>query len=669
MQNTNVILQRWGRSLRRTVDPNKVGLLALPCTDPYEPDEDVEESWRRLGLHTEPDSDKRQQLYERFDLTCRLAECAVDARNLVLGRLINYVIRGGKAGSLGSTEKECSDLEDDASDDGKKKKGRLESLLKLMIAKRGKPPASILLSDADARLLQQFSKAIGRSLVDPWYEKVQDLKAWFQDPANKGKFPKAQIKREGQRVAACDMTVAEKREASLGGFLVNHRQAYKHFKNGVTDTNKLSGMCQERVDILDREIPGWSEENDAWLQNVQDLKAWYQDPEKNGERPRAEIYRSGQPVAACDLTAEEQHEVSVGRFLSQQRQDYKHWKKGEKDCKKLRGMCQQRVDILDREIPGWSEENDTWIENVKKLKAWFQDPEKKGARPRREIKRGKVLVTRELTEDEHREVSLGKFLSKQRTGYNNFLKGAKDPPEPNKLNGMCQERVDILDREIPGWSEENDPWIQNVLGLKAWFQDPANKGERPRGDIKREGERVAACDLTPEEQRETSLGAFLILQRQAYRHFLKGAEDPRKLSGMCQQRVDILDREVPGWSEDNWLQNVQDLKAWFRDPSNKGKIPRSGIYRGRTLSRDEMTPEEQREVTVGKFWNKQKAGYKSFKKGITDTGKLNGMSKQRVDILDREIPQLSSKVGPSFIAPAAAATAAAATKEEEEEDV
>jgi hypothetical protein len=38
--NTNVVLQRWGRALRRTSNPGKVGLLALPCTNPYEPDED-----------------------------------------------------------------------------------------------------------------------------------------------------------------------------------------------------------------------------------------------------------------------------------------------------------------------------------------------------------------------------------------------------------------------------------------------------------------------------------------------------------------------------------------------------------------------------------------------------------------------------------------------------
>ena len=75
-QNPDVLLQRWGRSLRRTADADKVGLLALPCGDPYEPDEDQDAEWARLGLEAAPKRDKRAELDAGFDLACRLAECA-----------------------------------------------------------------------------------------------------------------------------------------------------------------------------------------------------------------------------------------------------------------------------------------------------------------------------------------------------------------------------------------------------------------------------------------------------------------------------------------------------------------------------------------------------------------------------------------------------------------
>ena len=256
MQNTNVILQRWGRSLRRTSDREKVGLLAMPCTDPYEPDEDQDEEWRRLGLHAEIDRNKRQELYERFDLSCRLAECAVEPKNLVLGTLFSVVTGIRTPGGVsGNDEMDEGDEEEFAEGGGgNKKRRRVESMLKVMIAKRNEPPKAILLSDADVYFVQQLSKAIGRLLISPWRDNVDGLIAWRGLLGNEGKWPRAQIKRDNKVLVKKEMTEVERQEVKLGTFLSNQRQSRIAFLAKETNRKKLGGMTQARLDTLDAEL-------------------------------------------------------------------------------------------------------------------------------------------------------------------------------------------------------------------------------------------------------------------------------------------------------------------------------------------------------------------------------------------------------------------------------
>lgn len=158
LQNPNIILQRWGRALRTVrSNPDKYGTLALPCFDPYAPDEDQVEQWKALGFEdtARPDRDGAEALHSRFDLACLLTECAVDSRNLALGKLIS-VVHGGAArpttgggGSGGSA----------APPGG--------SLLKMTIARPKASPVQHHLRDADVALLQRMAKAINRPLLSP----------------------------------------------------------------------------------------------------------------------------------------------------------------------------------------------------------------------------------------------------------------------------------------------------------------------------------------------------------------------------------------------------------------------------------------------------------------------------------------------------------------------
>jgi hypothetical protein len=162
----NVLLQRWGRALRRTGDADKVGLLALPCGDPYEADEDQEAEWARLGLEAAPGSDRRAELDAGFDLACRLAECAVDPANLALGRLIAVVSGWRRArGAAGGSGADRDVVEDGEGEAAARDPPALGSLLAMMVSRQGEGPLIHILADADVALLQRMTGAIGRPLL------------------------------------------------------------------------------------------------------------------------------------------------------------------------------------------------------------------------------------------------------------------------------------------------------------------------------------------------------------------------------------------------------------------------------------------------------------------------------------------------------------------------
>ncbi|KAL4854330.1 hypothetical protein ACK3TF_004858 [Chlorella vulgaris] len=148
-KNSTVMLQRWGRALRKK-DGKEWGTLAMPCTDPYVPDAEQREALRLLGTD-KVDRDHRIQLYREFDFACRIAECALDPGNLVLGRLISVVAGWAPGGSGGGSS-------------GRDMFG--PPLLSLMISRRSEQPQLIVLRHSDLPLLAQINKAVGRPLKE-----------------------------------------------------------------------------------------------------------------------------------------------------------------------------------------------------------------------------------------------------------------------------------------------------------------------------------------------------------------------------------------------------------------------------------------------------------------------------------------------------------------------
>jgi len=92
------MVQHAGRGGR--LDPAnlaKQNTLSLPCPDPYEPDDNQVEEWRRLGLDGAPDADGTAELHAGFDLQCKVFQCLLDPSLAAIGHIITATM-GGRCG-------------------------------------------------------------------------------------------------------------------------------------------------------------------------------------------------------------------------------------------------------------------------------------------------------------------------------------------------------------------------------------------------------------------------------------------------------------------------------------------------------------------------------------------------------------------------------------------
>lgn len=168
VQNPTAFLQRAGRDRRLDpANPGKVATLAMPCPDPYAPDEDQVLEWQRLGLEGAPNKDKRSALHASFDLQCKVAECLLDPSLPVLGRLISVVTGGRRGGRAVSGANNDVGGEGESLADAKKEPGPGGSLLSMMICRRGEPSLTLPLGDADVAVMHAMCASTGRPLLPP----------------------------------------------------------------------------------------------------------------------------------------------------------------------------------------------------------------------------------------------------------------------------------------------------------------------------------------------------------------------------------------------------------------------------------------------------------------------------------------------------------------------
>ena len=234
-------------------------------------------------------------------------------------------------------------------------------------------------------------------------------------------------------------------------------------------------------------------------------------------------------------------------------------------------MNATKLAIWDAEIPGWADEIDPFREKVDAIKKWRQKHEDKRKRPPSSFSvKGsrKKLKREELTEAQREEGELGKFLDHQKQARNAFLElqrleqrrqgaavssASEDETKlvaalKKKASGMTKERLQILDNELPGWADEEDPFRANVQELKAYVE---KNGRNPRthniNSKKRPRESAEDEEAEDELEEEAKLGRFLNKQRLGRKAFLAGETHWTKLHGVTQERLDILDAEVPNW--------------------------------------------------------------------------------------------------------------------------
>ena len=621
--NSNVVLQRWGRALRRTSNPEKVGLLALPCTDPYEPDEDQREEWRRIGLDESKgfDRDQRAAFYSKYDLTCRLVECAIDPRNLALGQLISVVAGVSTAAK-------------DAQVGGRTRK--LESFLKLMISCRGDRRQSVMhVSHADLSLLQKCTRVVGQETGDAaWRRKIQGLYEWYNN--HEKKWPRTSMWEDEKRITKYANMTSEQIVESKFGKVLNHarcgRTALLRGKIGVR------GMTQSRLDYLNATLPeGWEDYkagDENWRARVQAMYRWYKD--NLSKWPRSAIREGKKQLTNARMTPEQKEEVRHGRFLAVTRVARSGLLSDIQDPEKRSGMTQERLKYLDTILPkGWEDPNtgdEEWRAKVRELLAWYTNSGRKWPRSGiSERKTGRNLTRGEMTPELQEEVRQGLFLRGQRWGLRAMLSGKK---EMKKLQGMTQDRLDYLNATLPeGWEESS-----NIEQLLAWY---TKNGDWPRANISENGKCLAICKLTPDQHQEVKLGRHLSKLRAGRTALLGDEETSEKPLGITQDLLEELNATLPeGWEDStyvSWRASVEEARKWYEN--NGKKWPRQVMKRGgRKLSRKELTPAEAEEIRWGKFLMRQRRGRTALFNDETDSDKLRGMTPSRVAFLDKTLP-------------------------------
>jgi hypothetical protein len=216
-KNSNVILQRFGRCLRRVAaDPGKMGTLAVGCPDPYALDDDQREEWELAGK-AQPEEFRRQ-----YDLITRVAECMLDPELDALGRVISVLAGARRGGGRGAgvnddaPDGEPAVAEAELGEDGgaaRRKAAADASLLKLMVSSRRSLPQPVLLDDCLVEWLQGAFGACARELRhETWAQKYDAAEAEMRAA---GRWPAEGVALEfSQANGPREKTVANRRNVS-----------------------------------------------------------------------------------------------------------------------------------------------------------------------------------------------------------------------------------------------------------------------------------------------------------------------------------------------------------------------------------------------------------------------------------------------------------------------
>ena len=137
-----------------------------------------------------------------------------------------------------------------------------------------------------------------------------------------------------------------------------------------------------------------------------------------------------------DGSEREAQPANQGRWPNSRSQDATearlgHWFRAQRMRMRRGALTQERIAILDGQLPGWN--HDSWIDMLETLVQWRAQPGHQETWP-----------AQQATDDLERRI--GRWLANQRMQFRRHQEGGH--------SNLTQERIDILDGQLPGWRPE-----------------------------------------------------------------------------------------------------------------------------------------------------------------------------------------------------------------------
>lgn len=239
------------------------------------------------------------------------------------------------------------------------------------------------------------------------------------------------------------------------------------------------------------------------------------------------------------------------RFLIHQREGFTAYDRGLTAERVTKGMNEERKKILDTYLPGWLDEEDMWqckvVKIVSKKKECYGGiwPVPKPFFGEKHLSEETLSIVSGMKEDEKMEFyELGKFLRAQRKMLHKLASKRNHMFSHSKSEmHLFEERVGILDAELPGWSAVRDQWHNMVKMLTTWMKD--HPGKNPKL-TSRHVFQDPGTEVSQERLLEHTLAMFLLRMQRA-RRMRSWHTGFRSRYGFTKARKKILDKKLPGW--------------------------------------------------------------------------------------------------------------------------
>jgi ribosome modulation factor len=375
------------------------------------------------------------------------------------------------------------------------------------------------------------------------------------------RFPKKKNVRKHNKNEFTQDEITESRYSSTIGRWKQALKGNGHFK------------CADNVrDYLDEKLPGWSNEVDFDINNMNIAKNIVEWSRENDNRLPMFITKRGK---VDERTEEEKKETGFAQKLKRFT-DAKNGKGG-------RPITDELIDYLNKHLPGWCETGeDKMTKEAIEIIEWY----KQNRRLPRFMHKPKGEDTRTIEEQNEYDYAskLGRWKSCLPTNACDYY------PKIKKM----------LDENIPNWNASlGDLALQKAEEIVSWFK----KNKRMPVEIRK---RTNPDDRTEDELKENHYSTKLCNFRQG----LKGNGTTK-----CPTNVrDYLDENLPGWRREidlkkKGMTDIEELvkRAKIRESKGKNLMP---IDRKTTnkKQKDKRTTEEIQESKDAQKLNNCKSG-------------------------------------------------------------